>query len=121
MEDTAPTHNEMRVTARRRSFRAAVACLALSLAVLAIAAKTLHYSHQSPETRYFSSSVKIVKAGPKEFGSTAPVSVIAIQTPRVIATAPPPDDFAQINQPEIPPARAPHSTRQLLRGPPSIA
>jgi hypothetical protein len=119
MEANTPTHNEVRLTARKRSFRAAVACLALSLAVLAIAAKTLHYSHQSAETRYFSSSVKIVKAGPKEFGASAPVLVAAIPSPRV-AIAPPQISRDEIFRAEVPRERAAFLDLQFLRSPPSL-
>ena len=119
MDANKPTHNEIRLTARKRSFRAAVACLALSLAVLAIAAKTLHYSHQSAETRYFSSSVKIVKAGPKEFGSSVPVLIAAIFSPPV-SVAPPQISRAKIFRAEVPRERAAFLNLQFLRSPPSV-
>jgi hypothetical protein len=119
MEANTPTDNGMRPTARKRSFRAAVACLALSLAVLAIAAKTLHYSHQSAETRYFSSSVKIVKAGPKEFGASAPVLIAVISSPRV-SIAPPQISRDKIFRAEIPRERAAFLDLQFLRAPPAL-
>lgn len=115
-----PANFEAPGSPRTRSFRLAAASLAVFLALLAIAVKTLHYTGHSAEIRYFSSSVKIVKAGPKEFGSTAPVRVAPIETPRVVAAAPLDDDFAQIYRPEIPPARTAFFARQPLRGPPSI-
>ena len=119
MEANTPTHNEARLTARKRSFRAAVTCLALSLAVLAIAAKTLHYSHQSAETRYFSSSVKIVKAGPKEFGASAPVLIAAISLARV-SMAPTQISREKIFRAEVPRERAAFLDLQFLRAPPSL-
>lgn len=119
MEANTPTHKEMCLATRKRSFRAAVACLALSLAVLAIAAKTLHYSHQSAETRYFSSSVKIVKAGPKEFGASTPVLIAAISSPPV-SIAPPQISPAKIFRAEIPRERPAFLNLQFLRSPPSL-
>ena len=119
MHASKPTHNETRLTARKRSFRAAVACLALSLAVLAVAAKTLHYSHQSAETRYFSSSVKIVKAGPKEFGAPAPVLIAAISSPRV-SVAPPQISSDKVFRAEVPRERAAFLNLQFLRSPPFL-
>jgi hypothetical protein len=119
MEANTPTHNEMRLAARKRSFRAAVACLALSLAVLAIAAKTLHYSGHTAETRYFSSSVKIVKAGPKEFGAPAPVLIAAISSPRV-SIAPPQIFREKIFRAEVPRERDACLDLQFLRSPPAL-
>jgi hypothetical protein len=52
-----------RLKARNRAsgFAISILTLVLGLVVLAVAAKTLHYSPHSTEARYFSSSVKIAK------------------------------------------------------------
>ena len=115
-----PANFEAPGSPRTRSFRLAAASLAVFLALLAIAVKTLHYTGHSAEIRYFSSSVKIVKAGPKEFGSTAPVRIVPIEAPRVVAAAPVYYDFTRIYEPEVPAALTPRFTRHTLRGPPSI-
>lgn len=115
----APTHDEMLCHGRPRWFRIAVASLAISLAVLAIAAKTLHYSGHSPEARYFSASVKILKAGPKEFGSTSLTAVLAIKPPRMVAVAVQ-IEFRPVIARDVPPAHDGVFTQQLLRGPPSL-
>jgi len=119
MEANTPTDNGMRLAPRKRSFRAAVACLALSLAVLAIAAKTLHYSSRTAETKYFSASVKIVKAGPKEFGSSAPLLCAAISAPRV-SVAPPQISSVELFRLEVPRERAAFLDLQFLRSPPAL-
>jgi hypothetical protein len=48
-----------------------ILALVLGMVVLAIAAKTLHYSPATAQTRYFSSSVKIAKLRHAEQGRRA--------------------------------------------------
>lgn len=115
-----PTPNETPHRSRPRWFRIAVASLAISLAVLAVAAKTLHYSPHSAEARYFSSSVKIVKAGSKEFGCAAPIAIVAVAAPPVVLRAPEQNDFTPLFIPDAPDARDAFLLRHQLRGPPSL-
>lgn len=91
--------------------------LVLGLVVLAIAAKSLHYSARSTETRYFSQSVKIAKYG----------SVHIQQAPRVAVAAPridlesPQAARAEFVTPKFPAVAPVKTGPKQLRSPPSFA
>ena len=89
----------------------------LGLFVLAIAAKTLHYSPHSTEARYFSSSVKIAKFDPATARTaadyTVPAPLIRLEQPQ----------RAYLNfVPNFCPAAVPSKTGpKQLRSPPYLA
>lgn len=104
---------------RKRASGLAVSILALvlGLVVLAIAAKTLHYSPHTTEARYFSSSVKIAKFDPMIARTAAdyavPAPPIKIEQPQRAHA-----EFV----PEISPAAVPSKTGpKQLRSPPYLA
>jgi hypothetical protein len=104
---------------RKRASALAISILALvlGLVVLAIAAKTLHYSPQNTESRYYSSSVKIAKFGPTI--SRAPAQS-AVPAPLVQVEPPQRAHFDFV--PEIFPAAVPSKTGpEQLRSPPFVA
>lgn len=91
--------------------------LVLGLVVLAIAAKSLHYSARSAETRYFSQSVKIAKYGSVHIQQAPQIAVapprIALESPQGART-----EFVASNFPAVAPVK---TGPKQLRSPPSFA
>lgn len=104
----------MRTHSHARIFALAVLALVVGMVGLAVAAKTLHYSARTAQTRYFSSSVKMANYGHRQAPS---VRYVAVPAPLVRLQEPEQFFFALISSRF--PAGSPSKTGPLqLRSPP---
>jgi len=100
-----------------RMFALSVLALALGMVALAVAAKTLHYSARTAQTRYFSSSVKMANYGHRQTPSVRPVAVPA----PIIRLEEPEQTFSDYEAPSFPAATPDDLGPTQLRAPPAIS
>jgi hypothetical protein len=100
-----------------RIFALCVLGMVLGMVALAVAAKTLHYSARTAQTRYFSSSVKMANYGHREVRSTRQVAVpippVRIEEPE--------QAFLVYIAPSSPAGTPSKSGPQQLRSPPIVS
>jgi hypothetical protein len=100
---------------KARAFALPILAVVLGMVALAVAAKTLHYSARSTQTRFFSASVKMANYGHRQTPSIRHVSVPA----PLVRVEEHEQIFAQYSAP-ISPAGSPSKSGLQLRSPPLI-